>query len=478
MGSCRPPILFLCSLPGRTVCGVLMWLRGQFGDVGQTVMGWKGRQRTIVKCSPFSGISERVVAGLKLLLPFSTINKGSSTRQTDRRVLESLTFSHWTYFRTFVLLKKELNLTPVECQAKFSALVPPTFESDLFSLILGKITVKMLFQHRTNNYNCITWRKTVQCPCPANEIGALEFVTPQWSIPEMSRMTAFLRFPRAAAWPSCSCTSASAKTAKCETVATSGLGNRLLKTRWFVDDEGLSLRTITHWLPCFVFFSLLDHGSPHTTRANRDDNPWSFCAPSRQRTEVKFSFWSSMFHHQSALLSLGIAIAVRLVTSALLWKKEREKILVVVVHVVGVHKKCSATERSFQKDLQDIVETKSPRDWKFGAKSYKSAGNKKKLFETDITLERKEIISSFERNRPLRASPKTFSSGRVPPTPATCHSPMTDISVIRPLRWSFWWRIYPSHGTQRVKTVWKFLFALRSSIFNVFLFWGLREYEN
>ena len=254
MGSCRPPILFLCSLPGRTVCGVLMWLRGQFGDVGQTVMGWKGRQRTIVKCSPFSGISERVVAGLKLLLPFSTINKGSSTRQTDRRVLESLTFSHWTYFRTFVLLKKELNLTPVECQAKFSALVPPTFESDLFSLILGKITVKMLFQHRTNNYNCITWRKTVQCPCPANEIGALEFVTPQWSIPEMSRMTAFLRFPRAAAWPSCSCTSASAKTAKCETVATSGLGNRLLKTRWFVDDEGLSLRTITHWLPCFVFF--------------------------------------------------------------------------------------------------------------------------------------------------------------------------------------------------------------------------------
>ena len=27
---------------------------------------------------------------------------------------------------------------------------------------------------------------------------------------------------------------------------------------------------------------------------------------------------------------------------------------------------------------------------------------------------------------------------------------MTDISVIRPLRWSFWWRIYPSYGTQRV----------------------------
>ena len=28
---------------------------------------------------------------------------------------------------------------------------------------------------------------------------------------------------------------------------------------------------------------------------------------------------------------------------------------------------------------------------------------------------------------------------------------MTDTSVIRPLRWSFWWRTYPSYGTQRVK---------------------------
>ena len=54
----------------------------------------------------------------------------------------------------------------------------------------------------------------------------------QWSTPEMSRMTAFLRCPRTAARPSCNCTSGSTstKTAKCETVAASGLGNRLLKT--------------------------------------------------------------------------------------------------------------------------------------------------------------------------------------------------------------------------------------------------------
>ena len=98
-------------------------------------------------------------------------------------------------------------------------------------------------------------KKTVQCPCPVSQIGALKFVTPQWSTPEMSRMTAFLRFPRAAAWPSYSCTFTCTITAKCKTVVTLGLENRLLKTPWYVDDEGLRLRTIRRWLRC-VFFSI------------------------------------------------------------------------------------------------------------------------------------------------------------------------------------------------------------------------------
>ena len=88
----------------------------------------------------------------------------------------------------------------------------------------------------------------------------------------------------------------------------------------------------------------------------------------------------------------------------------------------------------------------------FGAKSYKSAGNKKNLRNKQLWKGRRLFRASNE-NRPSRASPKTFRSGQVPPTPVTCHSPMTDISVIRPLRWSFWWQIYPSYGTQaqRVK---------------------------
>ena len=109
-------------------------------------------------------------------------------------------------------LNTRLIINPLSAKPGFSALVPqwPTFESDLFFfLIWGKIAVEVLSQHRNNNENCLTWRKTVQCLCPVNQIGALKFVMPRWSTPEMSRMTAVLRFPRAADWPSCSCTSMS-----------------------------------------------------------------------------------------------------------------------------------------------------------------------------------------------------------------------------------------------------------------------------
>ena len=128
-------------------------------------------------------------------------------------------------------------------------------------------------------------------------------------------------------------------------------------------------------------------------------------------------------------------------------EKRKEIFKKILVVIVGVRKKMPSDGAEFSKrpprhrrnqNLQSL------NVWR--QLSFKSARTKKKFFETDITLERKEIISSFERKSSLRASPKTFRSGRLPPTPATCHSPMTDISVIRPLRWSFWWRIYPSYG--------------------------------
>ena len=57
-----------------------------------------------------------------------------------------------------------------------------------------------------------------------------------------------------------------------------------------------------------------------------------------------------------------------------------------------------------QKELQDIVETERLSAQTFRAKSYKSAGKqKKKLFEMNITRERREIFSSFERKSSLES---------------------------------------------------------------------------
>ena len=61
----------------------------------------------------------------------------------------------------------------------------------------------------------------------------VKIVSARWSTAEVSRMTAFLRCPRSASWPTCYCTATYRKTANGKTVETSGLGNRLLKTRWF-----------------------------------------------------------------------------------------------------------------------------------------------------------------------------------------------------------------------------------------------------
>ena len=79
-------------------------------------------------------------------------------------------------------------------------------------------------------------------------------------------------------------------------------------------------------------------------------------------------------------------------------------------------RKCLVTDRGFQKELQDIVEAKSLRARTFGAKFCKSAGNKK-LFEMNITRERKEIISSFER----KSSPENLAQN-IPKWPSPSHA--------------------------------------------------------
>ena len=102
-----------------------------------------------------------------------------------------------------------------------------------FSLSAGKSPPKCFSNTKPATIIGITWRKTVQSLSPVDQIDALKFVTPRWPTPEMSRMTAFLRRLRAAAWPTGSCTSTYTEQRSAKTVTTSGLGNRFFKTRWF-----------------------------------------------------------------------------------------------------------------------------------------------------------------------------------------------------------------------------------------------------
>ena len=142
-----------------------------------------------------------------------------------------------------------------------------------------------------------------------------------------------------------------------------------------------------------------------------------------------------MFHHQSALLSLGIAIAVMQVTAAAVLGKKKGYFQKSTCgrspSSRSSQKKCPVTERSFQKDLQDIVETKSPRAWKFCAKSLESAGNKKTLRNGHNSGKKKDNFELRTKIVPWEPRPKHFRVAESLPRPQL---------VIHP------WRIYPSYG--------------------------------
>ena len=99
-------------------------------------------------------------------------------------------------------------------------------------------------------------------------------------------------FAVSALQPDCpAATSTSTKTAKCDTVTTSGLGNRLLKTRWFVDDEWFSLLTITRWLPCvFFFFWTMDHRTRLVPIATTIDGPSALDLANARKSSFNSSF--------------------------------------------------------------------------------------------------------------------------------------------------------------------------------------------
>ena len=164
--------------------------------------------------------------------------------------------------------------------------------------------------------SCELWR------IRTGPIDALKFVTPWWSTPEMSRMTAFHSSPRAAAWPTCSCISTYMKTAKCKTVAISGLGKRFFKTRWFCGwwmVETSRNHTLTSVF-FFFLFSTMDYRKRHAPIATTIAGSSSLDLANARKWSFHSNFWRTIT--KNALFNLGITIFVRQVTPALLWKRK------------------------------------------------------------------------------------------------------------------------------------------------------------
>ena len=189
---------------------------------------------------------------------------------------------------------------------------------------------------------------------------------------------------------------------------------------WDIKTKQWRVETLhNHTLTSLCFFSLLDHGSSHTTCTNRDDDLWSFCARFRKRPEVEFSFWFSTYHHQSALLRLGIAIAVRQVKPALLWKKKERKFS----RITGGRSNSSqknARWRSwvFKKSPKTSLKPKAP-ELEHLAPNLSKARETKKALRNRHNSGGKEIISSFERNSSIDSLAQNIPEW---PSPSHAHN--------------------------------------------------------
>ena len=235
--------------------------------------------------------------------------------------------------------------------------------------------------------------------------------------------------PRAAAWPTCSCASTYKKTVKCKTVATLVLRNRLLKLADFVNDAGLILRAITLWLHC-VFFSF---GPWITASDSYRSRRWSTIRSALDLANVRKSSFHSSFRRTitKVLCSAWRSPQLSGKWHRLCFEKIKEIFKKNLVVIFRVRKKCPETKRSFQNKLQSIVETKSSRAWTFGAKSYKSAGNRKTLRNEHNSGKKRDIFELRTKIVPWEPRPK--------------HSRVAE-SLPRPQLFIHPWRIYPSYG--------------------------------
>ena len=196
----------------------------------------------------------------------------------------------------------------------------------------------------------------VQCLRALYQIGALKFVTLRCSTPEMSRMTAFLRCPRAAARPILQRHIHVHENNDRQNGSDTRSWKQAFQTSlFFVDDEGLRLRSLTSL--CFFLFWPMDHCKRLVPIATNVDGPSELDLAYARKSSFHSSFRRSLKcfaqpgnHHTCQARNTGSALKKKDI-----FKKYSHG------RRLSSQKKCLVTGRNFQKELQDIVETKSPR---------------------------------------------------------------------------------------------------------------------
>ena len=170
------------------------------------------------------------------------------------------------------------------------------------------------------------------------------------------------------------------------------------------------------FLQSFFLFWTMDHRTRLVPIATTIDGPSALDLANARKSSFHSSFrhttWSPKCfaqtgdRHSCQASNTGSALEKR--------KEISKKILVVVV---GVRKKMPGGGAEFSKRPPEHRRSQKPQSLNIWRQIFQKRGKQKKLFETDITLERKEMISSFER----KSSLESFALN-VPEWPSPSHA--------------------------------------------------------
>ena len=234
-----------------------------------------------------------------------------------------------------------------------------------------------------------------------NQIGALKFVTLWWPTPEVSRMVASLcSHPRCSLTDLQLCVNVKEKR-EVQNGSDIGSPKQAPKTRWFCERRRADTsRNHTLTSLCFLFlFWTMNHRKRLVPIATMIDDPSTLDLANVRKSSFHSSFRRTI---TKVLCSAWRSPQLSGKWHRLCFEKIKEIFKKNLVVIFRVRKKCPETSGVFKKSSKASSKPKAPELERL-APNLTKARETEKLFEMNITLERKEIFSSFERKSSLES---------------------------------------------------------------------------